>query len=424
MRQSSYDLMVIGAGIVGLASAFHIKKSNPDLSILIVDRNHTYAQGQTGRSAAAFRDLFSSGTNYNLAASSVDYYRHIQQEAGFDLGMVFTGYMFLLNEKNENLPVLEELGKKTRTRRISRDELEADGGLNLNPDSRISEIMGLERIVGGFIGLNCGVIEPDLLASYYYGELMKMGVEFLFNTGVASLSLEPVNRMDFPGEPFLWQEKKIGHARTAKRELAADRYLIATDVWAGQLLDPIGIDSHVRPKKRQVFQVSGTDIAKMVTASHLGETDIFPFTVLPKSGIYMRPAPKERSFWVGAADEIGRDFSFEDEPDAEREFYNYSIRPVIQEYVPAFSLSRVTGMWAGYYSYSTLDMNPFIFQDVNIIVATGTSGSGILKGDSIGRTVAALYNHQEYTRLYNGRELKTSDLGILERNVERERFVL
>lgn len=424
MPEAKYDLAVIGSGIVGLTSAFYIKKSNPDLRIVIIDKQHTFAQGQTGRSAAGFRDLFSSDTNFNLAASSIDFYRHIQEEVGQDIGMKFTGYMFLLSEDSNRIPVLEELSKKTRTKKIGRDELESNGNIRVVPDKDVAEAMGLPSITGGFMGLNCGIIEPDLLAGYYYGELIRQGVEFMFNTTVESLSLEPVDKLDYPGEPFLWQKKTIGCLHTSRGDVFADRYVVATDVWCTELLDPIGIDCHMRPKKRQVFQVSGKDIEKMLFSSSLGESEIFPFTILPKNGVYMRPAPREKSFWVGVADDFGRDFSFQEDPMAERRYYDYNIIQVLQPYMPPFVNSSVTGMWAGYYSYNTIDMNPYIFDALNVIVATGTSGSGILKGDSVGRTVAALYDQDEYVALYNNRRIKTSNLGVAERNVDRERFVL
>lgn len=81
-------------------------------------------------------------------------------------------------------------------------------------------------------------------------------------------------------------------------------------------------------------------------------------------------------------------------------------------------------MWAGYYSHNTIDMNPYLFGSTNLIVVTGTSGSGILKEDSIGRVVSAFYNGKEDADLYNGRSLKTEDLGIKNRKVLNELFVL
>ncbi|RJS69748.1 FAD-dependent oxidoreductase, partial [Candidatus Bathyarchaeota archaeon] len=34
---AEYDAVVVGAGIVGLSTAYHIKKENPDAQVLVVD---------------------------------------------------------------------------------------------------------------------------------------------------------------------------------------------------------------------------------------------------------------------------------------------------------------------------------------------------------------------------------------------------
>lgn len=424
MPSENYDVAIVGAGIIGLASAYHLKKDNPDLKIVVIDRAGTFAQGNTAKSAAGFRDLFSSDVNFKLSSSSIDFYKHIQKEEDYNIGMRFSGYLFLLSEENLNSSVLDVVSKKTRTRFIDKDEIMQLKYINRNIGSEESALMNLKPVAGAFMGYNCGILEPDLLANFYYEELCKMNVEFRFKTTVESLSLEPVEELDYPGEPFLWQDKTIGKLITNKGEIVADRYILATDVWTTSLLDPTGIDSHIRPKKRQVFQISGKQIEDMVNNSDLNDEHIFPFTVLPSHGIYMRPAPREKSFWVGVADEIGRDFSFVEDPSADKRFYNLSMKHVLEAYFSSFKDSKMTGDWAGYYSYNTIDMNPYVFDELNLIVATGTSGSGILKGDSIGRIVSALYSGKEETSLYNGRRITTSALGVQKRDVGIEEFVL
>lgn len=45
------DVAVIGGGIVGLASAYHIKKANPELNVLILDKEDRLAKHQTGNNS-------------------------------------------------------------------------------------------------------------------------------------------------------------------------------------------------------------------------------------------------------------------------------------------------------------------------------------------------------------------------------------
>ena len=66
--ESHFDVAVIGAGIVGLTSAYYIKKNNPDVNIVAIDKAPTYAQGNTARSAAGFRDMFSSEVRPTIPA--------------------------------------------------------------------------------------------------------------------------------------------------------------------------------------------------------------------------------------------------------------------------------------------------------------------------------------------------------------------
>ena len=421
---NKFDVIVVGAGATGLSSAYHIKRENKDISLAVVERAHTFAQGNTGRAAAGFRDLFSSDVNFKLSHSSIDFYSHVQKDLKRDMGMFYTGYLLLLEESGMDDPALEKLMKKTRARIIENGDLDSTGYFNLNPISDDARLMNAKPIGGAFMGENCGIIEPDLVSQFYYDDLEKMGAEFHFDTEVKKLSLEPVNPLDFPGEPFLWQKKKIGKIITGRGEMSADNYVFATDVWTTELLDPLGIDSHIRPKKRQIFRAGGQEVERMLNDSCFNDSGMFPFTILPGTGIYLRPAPREKAFRVSVADEIGRNFSFTENPETEDDFYNYNVRPTVQEYLPTFKTSKLIGGWAGHYSYNTIDMHPYIFRELNLTVATGTSGSGVMKADADGRVAASLFAGREKVKLYDGSTIGSSDLGISERKVERERFVI
>lgn len=416
------DVIIVGAGIVGLSSAYHIKRENPDISVRIIDRSGSYAQGNTGRSAAGFRNLFSSDVNFKLANSSIEFYKHIQEELGFDLGMKFSGYLFLLNNIEPPwVPIMTDRGIGEI---LSIDEIFDSGILRKSPDPDTASVLGIKDLDHALIGRNCGIVEPDLICSFYYQELVKMGVEFSFSTEVKKIVMEPVNPMNYPGEPYIWQDKIVKELETSLGTLSAERYVLATDVWTTELLDPLGIDSHTRPKKRQVFQVSGPEIQKTMNSCRINQDRMMPFTVLPKSGVYLRPAPKEKSIWVGVADNLGRDFSFTEEPEAEPGFYELNLKALIDPYFPAFEQSKVTSSWAGYYSYNTLDKAPYIFNALNTIVATGTSGSGIMKGDAIGRIVEGVFSGKDVVKLHDGSKLNSGSLGLLRIGMEHEQVIL
>ncbi len=406
-----YDAIIIGAGITGLSSAYHIKMRDPDAKILVLDRYGTFAQGNTGRSAAGFRDFFSSRLNYLLSGSAISFYKHVQNDLKYDLGMVFNGYLFLLDKEYNK----DDISRYKHARIIEYDISDIFNMKNEN------EGMNVKNIKTAILAENAGIIEPDKIASFYYKKLIEMNVEFMFRTEARRLILSPVRPLDYAGEPFIWQDKYISGVETNNGIINGDMIILCSDIWTPLMTDPIGIDSYIKPKKRQVFQISGPGIDSIIRTDRFTNTNIFPFTIFP-SGSYIRPVPEISSFWAGIADEIGRPFKIDDDPKAEIDFYNYNIKPIFDIYFPATRDSKVTTMWAGHYAYSTIDYTPYVFKNMNLIIVSGTSGSGIMKGDSIGRSVAALYMDDKYVELLNER-IDINDLSPL-RLPQREDMVL
>lgn len=51
MQQKNYDVVIVGAGIVGLATALHLLQKNPTLNVLILEKENTIARHQTGNNS-------------------------------------------------------------------------------------------------------------------------------------------------------------------------------------------------------------------------------------------------------------------------------------------------------------------------------------------------------------------------------------
>lgn len=423
MAGNRFDVVIVGAGIVGLSSAYHIKKNNPDMDVLVIDRANTYAQGNTAKSAASIRDLFSEDVNFKLSHSTIEFYKHLHSQ-GHNIGLSMVGYLFLLKGGDRRTEILRKLSSRTKIRFFESDKISTFPGLKPHPDTDLVQLMGLNDVEEGVLGENCGTVEPELISEYYFEEARKLGVEFRFRTEIKEFSLAPVKKIDFPGEPFLWQDKIVDDLHTNSGDFHADNYVCATDVWATRLLDNTGIDSHIRPKKRQIFQLSGPAVEKILYGWKYNEEHVIPFTILPFRAAYLRPAPKFRSIWVGVADDFNRNFSLEDDPQPERDFFEKSLMPIISAYYPELSEAKLTGSWAGYYSYNTIDKSPYIFRDLNLVIATGTSGSGILKGDGIGRNVEAVLSGKNEVKLFDGSSYPTEDTGLYKRTTLNEEIVL
>lgn len=93
----SPQIIIIGAGILGLASAYHILKDQAGLDLLVVDKLAGPGRGDTAKSAAAFRDLFSSPLNRHLSQGSIAFYEEIQNlsKRPTPIGLKKIGYLWL-----------------------------------------------------------------------------------------------------------------------------------------------------------------------------------------------------------------------------------------------------------------------------------------------------------------------------------------
>ncbi len=428
MANKRYDVLVVGAGIIGLSSAYHIKQNHPDLSVLIIDRAPAAGQGDTAKSNAALRDTFTSHVNRTLARSSIEFYKHVQSEIGFNLNLDLVGYLWLLSKDQvrEYEAVETEMREQgTRLRTVESNELGAlIPDLVMQPSSQQSRLMELENVEKGLFGIDCGIVAPELIVKFYENELTKLGAKFQFGTEAQGIRLGAKKSLGLPGEPFVWQEKNIKEIDTNRGPISADVIVLSAGTRNPLLLDPVGIDCMIKPRKNQLFQLRAPGLQRLLKTKGFNEQNIIPFTILPKGEVYLRPAPRESSLWIAAAVGLGQPFRLEEEPAADGAFYTQNIYPVLSEYFPCFTDLRPVNMWAGFYDVNSLDSTPIVARIGNCIITAGLSGSGIMKADSVGRIAAALFDDKEEATLFGNRCISTMKLGLVNRAVEKEKFVI
>jgi len=427
---AEHDALIIGAGILGLSTGYHIKSRNPELDVLIVDRLGAAGQGSTAKSAAAFRCLFHSPTNFVLADSSAEFYKHVQEDLGFDLKQRWAGYLWFFDKDGYEkvLLVLKELGGRG-FKYVEYDERDLVRKLDMHTSFAGDEearMMGLGDVYKGVLIQKAGLIDVDSLVKFYESEFLKLGGRIHYNTEVKELVVEPRQPLGMPGEPYFWQDATITGARTTKGLIKAKKTIVAAGAWISQLLDPLGIECFIKPKKRQIFSVKAKTEAlkKLLFTKDFTDAGCLPFTILPKPSVYIRPAPEEDALWLAYADEFPRAFKLEDNPEPEENYYRYGIYQVLVKYFPQFTDCQPFSAFAGLYEINSLDGQPLIFEENGLMVVGGASGSGILKADAISRIAAALHNGEEYALLYGGRKFKVSDLGLKNRHVEPEKLVI
>jgi glycine/D-amino acid oxidase-like deaminating enzyme len=426
-----YNAIVVGAGIIGSSAAYYYKKANPDHAVLLLEKFPAPGMGNSSKSAGKFRNTVTSEVSFALCDSSIDAYIDIQSR-GHDIGLKMTGYLWLMDDRKmeRNRSAIETM----RTYGVDFELFDGDElkerlpNINFAPVEEFAECYGVGSVVAGLFGRKCGSVEADLLTRYYVDEFAKLGGEVMVETEVLNPIVTEEGHVDMTCSLVLYRTDRAYGVHTSKGDFLADNTLFACGAYSFMALDDYGIDSRVKCKKRQLFILNDVDLFEDVRGfnrTESGEEIGLPFTIFPVKGLYIFRHSKNE-LYVGCADEIGRGYTKELDPQPER-VYGEMLVSVLSYYVPNLKVNTATikGI-AGMYNMTYFeDGVPNVDQLLEgLFVANGTSGRGIMMGDAVGRIAAAKLSGLEEAELYGGESFRVSRLSVDAqlRDVDPEHF--
>jgi sarcosine oxidase subunit beta len=133
--RSQADVVIVGAGIMGLAIAYNLARHHGVTNIVVVDRSYLCG-GASGRNGGGVRAQFSSEENIRLMRESIRICRDFAREMKINVWFRQGGYLFLVRSEagrrtlEKSVAVQNECGRATRmlspTRRGIVPELSTD----------------------------------------------------------------------------------------------------------------------------------------------------------------------------------------------------------------------------------------------------------------------------------------------------------
>ena len=176
----SYDTAIIGAGIVGLATAYQLNTRHPHLKILILEKEAAAACHQTGRNSGVIH----SGIYYKPGSLKAKNCQLGKQQlldfaTAHQIPFQKIGKVILATHKNQlaKLGEIEERGIQNQIGRIER----------IGPE-RLKEIEPHATCVEGLWVPDCTIISYKQVADALVKELEKRGVTVRFNQEVDAIS--------------------------------------------------------------------------------------------------------------------------------------------------------------------------------------------------------------------------------------------
>ncbi len=352
----SSDVVVVGAGIFGAATAYSLCRDGAG-RVTLVDRRAP-AAGDSGRSFSMVRRHYSTAVTARLAIAGSRTIMNWAEEVGVaDAGYVRCGYLLTVPERlveacRGNLELLRGLGLDTCFLRP--DEIRA-----VEPE------LSLDGVAGAAYEPDGGFADAQKMCLGWYAAASQHGLDGRLGTEVTGLIV---------------QAGRIRGVETRCGPIHADRVVLATGAWGNDLLRPLGAEQPIALKRIQVSvlrQPVGGALPSAVCSDAVTNVVVRPDRGQQFYAVaYFGDEPLDR------ADDCDHGIS---------DGYEDAVRSAVSERYPRLGGFELVRGFAGPYDYSP-DWNPIIGPCPGIeglYLALAWCGHGFKLSPAVGEVVAA-----------------------------------
>ena len=178
-KENNYDVIVVGAGSVGIPTAMAL--GNMGLKTLVLDRHPSPGQGENKKAIGGVRATHSDPGKILTCLTSLKVFSTWQETYGDDIEWLKGGYAFPVYRNIEEkalkgiLPIQKEYGLNTEFFGPKEIKEIVPG---INPDG----------LIGGTISPDDGSASPLRAINAFYKRALALGVEFRFQASVSGIT--------------------------------------------------------------------------------------------------------------------------------------------------------------------------------------------------------------------------------------------
>ena len=360
MTAKTYDIIIIGGGMMGSATAYYLMKADPTLKVAVVERDAAYTQASTTLSMANVRIQFSLKENVQISLYTQEVLKRFEEDMAIDDQKPKIYY------RQEGNLFLVDADGETAARRAF--DMQKDLGCQVQwwSPQEIKQHFPLydpAKFVAGTFSPDDGYMDAYAVLMGYKAKSRSLGATYLEDEVVR------INKN---------RKRVAGVALATLGELNSEFVVNCAGAWATDVAKTADVTLLIRPVKRQVFALD----------TAVKPTDPLPLTILP-SGLYFRSETGDLILLGKSLEEdsVGFDFTWDDKRFIEL------LWPELAEFVPAFDRLKLVRGWAGLYAVNTLDGNAILGQWPELsglYLANGFSGHGLQQGPAVGRYLSEL----------------------------------
>jgi sarcosine oxidase, subunit beta len=207
--QASYDVIIVGGGGHGLATAYYLAKNHGVTRVAVIERGWI-GGGNTGRNTTIVRSNYLYPESARLYDFSLRLYEGLSQALNFNIMLSQRGLILLAHSRHD-LDAMSRWANAMRMNGIAaelltRDEVGALApALDLSPQARLP-------VLGGFTQRRAGTARHDAVAWGYARAASALGVDIIQNCEVVE---------------FLKEDGRVVGVNTNRGRIRAERVGIA-----------------------------------------------------------------------------------------------------------------------------------------------------------------------------------------------------
>lgn len=356
----SYDIIVIGAGVIGTSVAYHLAQQGAK-RVLVLDRSQIGA-GTTSQSSGILRTHYSVIENVELAQKSWSVFNNFPEYLGDEdaaSGLVKCGYLIAAPEGPKLEPLRASLNAQV-DKGIALKFIDKEEARSLLPICRFDDaaLMGFEP--------EAGFADAYLVATSFARTARKLGVKIMEGVEVEQLLLDG---------------GKVSGVQTSKGRFMAETVISTQNIWSKDIERWTGVPTPVVAERHAVLALEGPEAYtfSMPVYKDLGSSGMLYCRsyggnqMLVSEGIVGEKLPE--------ADNEQGDISMD---------YIVEVGAQVAERFPSYETAGLASSWTGVYDV-TPDWNPVLgrLPDVpGLIVGYGFSGHGFKLSPGVGRVLA------------------------------------
>lgn len=365
MKDISFDVLIIGGGVIGGSVAYNLLNDGFEGTVGIIEKDPSYEFASTPRCVGGIRQQFSTEVNIKVCLYSVAVFERFDEEMAVDGEPAHAEYKpagYLLLAREENWEKLKGQAESQLALGVDVDLLSPDDLVKLYPG------MNVEDIAGGALGRRAGYMDAYGVMQGYLKKARSLGATYV---------KEEVTAISRSGSRIVGVTTKNGES------IHADMIVLCAGAWSSELTKTINLDLPVIPSPKMAF--------------HFDPAEKFSFDlpfVFDLEGLWFRHE-------LGKQIICGRDPG--DAPgyhfDWDRKYFEEELWPRLYNRFHQLERLKLIRGWSGLYEVNTLDHNALIglYPGMhNFYVATGFSGHGLMQSPAVGKGLSELIRTGSY----------------------------